>query len=94
MCGFSFVVCSLFVASYTSWFLDAFNYAMHRRVHVLNLSIGGPDYMDLPFTDKVCAAVCLYRLLFLRRVCVLHVCMLCGYVYACMCVGVGTDNSG
>ena len=26
--------------SYTSWFLDAFNYAIMKRIHVLNLSIG------------------------------------------------------
>lgn len=26
--------------SYTSWFLDAFNYAILRKIHVLNLSIG------------------------------------------------------
>ena len=39
--------------SYTSWFLDAFNYAIASGVHVLNLSIGGPDYLDQPFVDKV-----------------------------------------
>jgi membrane-bound transcription factor site-1 protease len=39
--------------SYTSWFMDAFNYAMQRRVHVLNLSIGGPDFCDRPFVEKV-----------------------------------------
>ena len=39
--------------SFTSWFLDAFNHAIHTRVHVLNLSIGGPDFRDLPFVDKV-----------------------------------------
>ncbi len=39
--------------SYTSWFLDAFNYAIMKRIHVLNLSIGGPDFQDLPFVDKV-----------------------------------------
>lgn len=31
--------------SYTSWFLDAFNYAMQKNIDVLNLSIGGPDFM-------------------------------------------------
>lgn len=41
--------------SYTSWFLDAFNYAILKKIHVLNLSIGGPDFMDHPFVDKVCA---------------------------------------
>lgn len=39
--------------SYTSWFLDAFNYAIASEVRVINLSIGGPDYLDLPFTDKI-----------------------------------------
>ena len=33
--------------SYTSWFLDAFNYAIATEVNVINLSIGGPDYLDL-----------------------------------------------
>lgn len=32
--------------SYTSWFLDAFNYAMYVGVDVINLSIGGPDHAD------------------------------------------------
>eukprot|EP01112_Ceratiomyxa_fruticulosa_P020600 TRINITY_DN7060_c0_g1_i1.p1 TRINITY_DN7060_c0_g1~~TRINITY_DN7060_c0_g1_i1.p1 ORF type:complete len:1132 (+),score=259.75 TRINITY_DN7060_c0_g1_i1:307-3702(+) len=39
--------------SYTSWFLDAFNYAIQREIDVLNLSIGGPDFMDKPFVEKV-----------------------------------------
>lgn len=33
--------------------MDAFNHAILRRVTVLNLSIGGPDFMDQPFVDKV-----------------------------------------
>ena len=39
--------------SYTSWFLDAFNYAIHSEIDILNLSIGGPDFMDRPFVEKV-----------------------------------------
>lgn len=39
--------------SFTSWFLDAFNYAMATEMDVVNLSIGGPDYLDHPFVDKV-----------------------------------------
>ncbi|XP_067645942.1 membrane-bound transcription factor site-1 protease isoform X2 [Eurosta solidaginis] len=39
--------------SYTSWFLDAFNYAIFKKIKVLNLSIGGPDFLDYPFVDKV-----------------------------------------
>ena len=31
--------------SYTSWFLDAFNYAILKKIDVLNLSIGGPDFL-------------------------------------------------
>ena len=42
------------IASFTSWFLDAFNYAIYKKINVLNLSIGGPDYLDQPFVDKVC----------------------------------------
>ncbi|XP_037086753.1 LOW QUALITY PROTEIN: membrane-bound transcription factor site-1 protease-like [Pollicipes pollicipes] len=40
-------------SSFTSWFLDAFNYAILKRINILNLSIGGPDFMDQPFVDKV-----------------------------------------
>jgi len=39
--------------SYTSWFLDAFNYAIYKRINIINLSIGGPDFMDQPFVEKV-----------------------------------------
>ena len=39
--------------SYTSWFLDAFNYAIGTKMNVVNLSIGGPDYLDQPFVEKV-----------------------------------------
>eukprot|EP00045_Choanoeca_perplexa_P013597 m.154778 g.154778 ORF g.154778 m.154778 type:complete len:1049 (-) comp16396_c0_seq2:58-3204(-) len=39
--------------SYTSWFMDAFNYAIAQEVDVINLSIGGPDFLDLPFVSKV-----------------------------------------
>lgn len=39
--------------SYTSWFLDAFNYAIATRVNIINLSIGGPDFMDVPFVEKI-----------------------------------------
>ena len=38
--------------SYTSWFLDAFNYAIATEMDIVNLSIGGPDYLDEPFVDK------------------------------------------
>ncbi|KAA8523120.1 hypothetical protein F0562_009543 [Nyssa sinensis] len=54
---FMLFVCLLMLSSlqvsYTSWFLDAFNYAIATNMDVLNLSIGGPDYLDLPFVEKV-----------------------------------------
>lgn len=46
--------------SFTAWFLDAFNYAIHSKVDVLNLSIGGPDFMDKPFVEKVRIFFCLF----------------------------------
>ena len=33
--------------------MDAFNYAIFLNVDVLNLSIGGPDHLDLPFVEKI-----------------------------------------
>ncbi|KAL6773706.1 hypothetical protein ACKKBG_A22150 [Auxenochlorella protothecoides x Auxenochlorella symbiontica] len=39
--------------SYTSWFLDAFNYAIASSMDIVNLSIGGPDHLDAPFVEKV-----------------------------------------
>ncbi len=44
--------------SYTSWFLDAFNYAIASGMNVVNLSIGGPDYLDQPFVEKVPVCCC------------------------------------
>lgn len=49
--------------SYTSWFLDAFNYAIWREIDVLNLSIGGPDHADRPFVEKLVIKHVLYALL-------------------------------
>lgn len=39
--------------SFTSWFLDAMNHAIRRRVDLINISIGGPDWRDMPFVSKV-----------------------------------------
>ena len=39
--------------SNTSWFLEALNRALHEKVHILNLSSGGIDYTDSPFTEKL-----------------------------------------
>ncbi|RHY23300.1 hypothetical protein DYB32_009245, partial [Aphanomyces invadans] len=54
----SFRVFTTSSASYTSWLLDALNYAMYLGVDVLNFSFGGPDFHDTPFMDKIheCAA--------------------------------------
>ena len=38
--------------SYTSWYLDALNYAMVVKLHIINVSIGGPDWSDKPFVHK------------------------------------------
>ena len=40
-------------ASYTSWFIDAVNHALEVDEDVVNLSVGGPDYYDRPFVDKI-----------------------------------------
>ena len=40
-------------SSSTAWFLEAFNFALHRKVDLINLSVGGPDYRDEPFVAKV-----------------------------------------
>ena len=50
--------------SYTSWFLDAFNYAILKKINVLNLSIGGPDFLDQPFVEKVSVTHVLYLTVF------------------------------
>lgn len=42
--------------SFTSWFLDAFNHILSGaagEVHVINLSVGGPDTSDRAFMRKV-----------------------------------------
>ncbi|KAL3313250.1 hypothetical protein Ciccas_008149 [Cichlidogyrus casuarinus] len=39
--------------SFTSWFLDAFNYALSQNINVINFSMGGPDFMDFPFVEKI-----------------------------------------
>ena len=39
--------------SYTSWFLEAFNYVISNNITILSLSNGGIDYMDEPFVAKI-----------------------------------------
>jgi membrane-bound transcription factor site-1 protease len=50
---YSFRVFNVKSKAYTSWFLDALNQAMHSGIHIINLSVGGPDWEDTPFVDKV-----------------------------------------
>jgi membrane-bound transcription factor site-1 protease len=45
--------------SYTSWFLDAFNYAKDNNITILSLSNGGIDFMDEPFVSKISELVAL-----------------------------------
>ena len=40
--------------STTAWFLEGFNFALHRRFDLVNLAVGGPDFRDAPFASKVC----------------------------------------
>jgi len=37
-----------------------------KKINVLNLSIGGPDFMDRPFVDKVIFEYMLYIFILLR----------------------------
>ncbi|KAF9603422.1 hypothetical protein IFM89_036123 [Coptis chinensis] len=60
----------LLQVSYTSWFLDAFNYAIAMEMDVLNLNIGGPDYLDLPFVEKEPLKTVKGRQLLLILICV------------------------
>ena len=46
-------VCDSQQSSATAWFLDGFNYALRRRFDLINLSVGGPDFRDVAFADKV-----------------------------------------
>ena len=39
--------------SSTAGFLEAFNFALLHELDLINLSVGGPDYMDRPFVAKV-----------------------------------------
>lgn len=71
--GYENLVFSLLQVSYTSWFLDAFNYAIATNMDVLNLSIGGPDYLDLPFVEKVRLSSALF--LFLLIIIILFGCL-------------------
>jgi membrane-bound transcription factor site-1 protease len=39
--------------SYTSWFLDAFNYVLQNGIDIVNLSNGSSDFLDIPFIEKI-----------------------------------------
>ncbi|KAI3380766.1 hypothetical protein SNEBB_003262 [Seison nebaliae] len=39
--------------SYTSWFVEAFNFCLQNKIDIINLSIGGMDFMDEPFIQKI-----------------------------------------
>lgn len=39
--------------SFTSWFLDAFNFVLDHDIDIVNLSNGSSDYMDKPFIEKI-----------------------------------------
>ena len=39
--------------SYTSWFIDAFNYVLENQIDVVNLSNGSSDFLDIPFIEKI-----------------------------------------
>ena len=39
--------------SYTSWFLDAFNFVLQYGIDIVNLSNGSSDFLDLPFIEKI-----------------------------------------
>ena len=39
--------------SYSSWFLDAFNYVLKHEIDIVNLSNGSSDFLDLPFIEKI-----------------------------------------
>jgi hypothetical protein len=59
ICEREVTLCSIEQVSYTSWFLDAFNYAMHVHIQVLNLSIGTASHLlrssfDIPLPLFLC----------------------------------------
>lgn len=39
--------------SFTSWFLDAFNFVLDQNIDIVNLSNGSSDYLDKPFIEKI-----------------------------------------
>ena len=39
--------------SYTSWFLEAFDFILENDIDIVNLSNGGSDFLDQPFVAKL-----------------------------------------
>ena len=39
--------------TYSSWFLDAFNYVLDNDIDIVNLSTASKDSLDTPFIDKI-----------------------------------------
>lgn len=40
-------------ATYTSWFIDAFNFVLDNDIDIVNLSNGSSDFLDKPFIEKI-----------------------------------------
>ncbi|QDZ20650.1 subtilisin-like protein [Chloropicon primus] len=49
---YTFKVFTDITESFSSWYLDAINFALLMKVHMVNVSIGGPDFLDHPFVEK------------------------------------------
>lgn len=39
--------------TYTSWFLDAFNFVLEHDIDIVNLSTASKDSQDIPFIEKI-----------------------------------------
>lgn len=39
--------------TYTSWFIDAFNFVLQNGIDLVNLSNGSSDFLDIPFIEKI-----------------------------------------
>jgi membrane-bound transcription factor site-1 protease len=39
--------------TYSSWFIDAFNFVLDNNIDIVNLSTATKDSQDIPFMDKI-----------------------------------------
>jgi len=39
--------------TYSSWFIDAFNFVLDNNIDIVNLSTASKDSRDLPFIEKI-----------------------------------------